>query len=184
MSETSESLLERVRAAEPGALAELFETTYPRLCRMARAQLRAVGWSGELDCSALVHEVFVRLAELPGLQLQHEQCFFAYAGRVMRSVIIDAARERASARRGGPYGTLALDEAGEEEPSAETADPRVHDALLALEADAPRLARLVELRYFGGYSEQEIARALRVSDRTLRRDWERARSLLQEALRS
>jgi DNA-directed RNA polymerase specialized sigma24 family protein len=59
----------------------------------------------------------------------------------------------------------------------------VHDALLALEADAPRLARLVALRYFGGYSEHEIARALQVSDRTLRRDWERARALLQDALR-
>lgn len=183
MSETTESLLERVRAAEPAALAQLFEATYPRLCQMARAQLRATGWSGELDCSAVVHEVYLRLAELPGLQLQHVHGFFAYAGRVMRSVIVDAARERASARRGGAYGTLPLDDAGEEEPCAESADPRVHDALLALEADAPRLARLVELRYFGGYSEQEIAQALQVSDRTLRRDWERARSLLQEALR-
>jgi RNA polymerase sigma factor (TIGR02999 family) len=183
MSEATESLLVRVRAGEPGALAELFEATYPRLCRMARAQLHATGWSGEPDCSAIVHEVYLRLAELPGLQLQHLHGFYAYAGRVMRSVIVDAARERASARRGGPYGTLALDEAGDEEPCAEDADPRVHDALLALEADAPRLARLVELRYFGGYSEHEIAQALQVSDRTLRRDWERARALLQDALR-
>jgi RNA polymerase sigma factor (sigma-70 family) len=59
----------------------------------------------------------------------------------------------------------------------------VHDALLELEEESPRLAQLVQLRFFGGYSEQEIAQTLQVSDRTLRRDWERARSLLQEALR-
>jgi RNA polymerase sigma factor (TIGR02999 family) len=180
---TIESLLERVRATEPGALAQLFEATYPRLCQLARAQLRSVSWCGDLEFSALVHEAYMRLAELPGLQLQHLPGFFAYAARVMRSVIIDAARERATARRGGAHGTLALDDAPAEERCCHSGDPRVHDALLELEEESPRLAQLVQLRYYGGYNEQEIAQTRQVSDRTLRRDWERARHLLQVALR-
>jgi RNA polymerase sigma factor (TIGR02999 family) len=174
---TIESLLERVRATEPGALAQLFEATYPRLCQLARAQLRSVSWCGDLEFSALVHEAYMRLAELPGLQLQHLPGFFAYAARVMRSVIID------TARRGGAHGTLALDDAPAEERCCHSGDPRVHDALLELEEESPRLAQLVQLRYYGGYNEQEIAQTRQVSDRTLRRDWERARHLLQVALR-
>lgn len=179
---STEALLKRVRSAEPGARAELFELTYDALTRLARAHLRSANWPAELDCTAVVHDTYVRLAKLRSLQPQELHSFLAYASRVMRSVIVDALRERNAQRRGGGQDVAALDESVAERV-ADSCDSRLHDALLALEADEPRLARLVELRYFGGYSEQEIARVLAVNDRTLRRDWERARAKLRLALR-
>jgi RNA polymerase sigma factor (TIGR02999 family) len=179
---STQALLERVRCGEPGARADLFEATYDALTRLARAHLRSANWPAELDCTAVVHETYVRLAEVRSLQPQDLRAFLAYASRVMRSVIVDALRERNAQCRGGGQDMAAWDESTEE-TAADASDGRLHDALLALEADEPRLARLVELRYFGGYSEQEIARVLAVTDRTLRRDWERARAKLQVALR-
>jgi RNA polymerase sigma factor (TIGR02999 family) len=178
----TQALLQRLRAGEPGACAELFEAAYDALTRLARAHLRTAGWPAELDCTAVVHETYLRLAEARALQPQDLRAFLAYASRVMRSVIVDALRERNAQCRGGGQDTMALDE-NVEEVAQDAGEGRLHDALLALEADAPRLARLVALRYFGGYSEQEIARALAVTDRTLRRDWERARAMLRLALR-
>jgi RNA polymerase sigma factor (TIGR02999 family) len=180
---STQAVLQRLRAGEPGARAELFEAAYGTLTRLARTHLRSAGWPAELDCTAVVHETYLRLAELRSLHPQDLRAFLAYASRVMRSVIVDALRERNAQRRGGGQATVALDETVVEEMSSDASDSRLQDALLALEADEPRLARLVALRYFGGYSEQEIARELAVTDRTLRRDWERARALLQRALR-
>lgn len=179
---STEALLERVCCGEPGARAELFAAAYDALTRLARAHLRSANWPAELDHTAVVHETYLRLAEVRSLRPQDLRAFLAYASRVMRSVIVDALRERNAQRRGGGQDMATLDESVEA-PPADAGDGRLHDALLALEADEPRLARLVELRYFGGYSEQEIARALAVTDRTLRRDWERARAKLQLALR-
>lgn len=173
---STEALLERVCRGEPGARAELFAAAYDALTRLARAHLRSANWPAELDHTAAVHEAYLRLAEARSLRPRDLRAFLAFASRVMRSVIVDALR------RGGGQDMATLDESVEALP-ADAGEGRLHDALLALEADEPRLARLVEPRCFGGYGEQEIARVLAVTDRTLRRDWERARAKLQLALR-
>jgi RNA polymerase sigma factor (TIGR02999 family) len=102
----------------------------------------------------------------------------------MRSVIIDTVRDRQAQRRGGNVTELTLNTSvAADIPSGEQEVMKVHEALLALEDAEPRLAKVVEMKYFGGYSEQEIAETLQVTDRTVRRDWDRARLLLMAALR-
>jgi RNA polymerase sigma factor (TIGR02999 family) len=118
------------------------------------------------------------------LQGTERRAFFAYASQVMRSVIIDAVRESQSERRGGGVSLLTLDTAlAEGLPAAEDDLLRVHEALQALAQAEPRLAQVVEMRYFGGFSEREIAAALDMAERTVRRDWDKARLLLSALLR-
>jgi RNA polymerase sigma factor (TIGR02999 family) len=103
----------------------------------------------------------------------------------MRSVIVDAVRERQAQRRSGDLSELTLDtQVAAELPSGEDEVLRVHEALLALEQAEPRLAQVVEMRYFGGYPELEIAEVLGVTERTVRRDWDKARLLLMSALKT
>ena len=113
------------------------------------------------------------------------RAFFAYASRVMRPVIIDAVRERRASRRGGDLIEVTLNtQVAAGLPAGEEEILRVHDALLALEATEPRLARVVEMRYFGGYSEVEIGETLEITERTVRREREKARMLLLAMLTS
>lgn len=178
-------LLGRVSTGEPGALALVFDAAYSDLCALANARLRKGGAApAGLDTSVLVHEVFLRLAQRNDLQAEHRGPFFKYAGRVMHSVIVDAIRERASLRRGGEFQHEVL--RGEDDAPA----PSVHDddvqelqrALQSLASSEPELLELIHMRFFGGLTDEEIARALGVSDRTVRRRWERARARLLELL--
>lgn len=178
-------LLGQVRAGDAEALGAIFEAAYPELRTLARARLRssARDGAGILNTTTLVHEAFLRFAGSGALQLAHRPDFFRYAGRVMRSVIVDQIRERTAQRRGGgaPHEAFStqiepLGAGGEEEVL------RVHDALDRLAEYDPRMVDVVQLRYFAGMTEQEIANALGVTERTVRRDWEKARLLLLEAL--
>jgi RNA polymerase sigma factor (TIGR02999 family) len=102
----------------------------------------------------------------------------------MRSVVIDSVREHQALRRGGDLVEVTLDtHVSDSLPSGEAEILHVHEALLALEAAEPRLAKVVEMRYFGGYTEVEVADALGVTERTVRRDWEKARLLLMNSLK-
>jgi RNA polymerase sigma factor (TIGR02999 family) len=179
-------LLRRVQAGEPGARDALFAEAYTDLRVLARARLRD-GGRGTLDTTALVHECYLRLQPDGRLLPEDRRAFFAYAARTMRSVIIDAVRERLAERRGGELDRLTLDtELGAalpdpaHAPSAEVL--KVHDALEALAQTEPRLVQMVELRYFGGFVETEIADILGQSERTVRRDWLKARALLAALL--
>ncbi len=117
------------------------------------------------------------------LALEDRNHFFAYASRVMRSVIVDFARARLAARRGGAAEHVVLDTAlGEKLGAPETDVLRIHEALEVLAQADARLAQVVEMRYFGGLSESEIVQALDVSERTVRRDWDKALLVLQAAL--
>ena len=122
----------------------------------------------------------------PGdLRLEDRQHFFAYAAKTMRHVIIDAAREhRAECRGGGVEHVPIDDEDAPQVPDTQASDEllRVNDALLELEALDPELAQVVEMRYFGGYSEQEIAEVQGVTERTVRRRWDKARAWLYVSL--
>jgi RNA polymerase sigma factor (TIGR02999 family) len=184
MAATITVLLQRVRDGQAAARDELFAVAYDNLKRLARARLRGGGRNTELDTTALVHEAYLRFVGSGELRAEDRRAFFAYASRVMRSVIVDSARERLAERRGGGVAHLTLTtQIADGISSDEESILRVHEALTVLEAADPRLAQVVEMRYFGGYTEQEIAEALDVSDRTVRRDWEKARLLLEVALK-
>jgi RNA polymerase sigma factor (TIGR02999 family) len=132
-----------------------------------------------------VHGSCLRFLGPGQLRIEDRRAFFAYASKVMRSVIIDAVREQQAQRRGGDLVQVTLDtQVAAGLPSGEAEIMNVHEALLALEATERRLGQVVELRYFGGYFETEIADALRLTERTVRRDWDKARLLLSAMLES
>ena len=174
-----DSLIARVNAGEAGARDALFATAYPALRELASARLRdSGGHAGGLHTTQLVHESYLRLARSERLRAESRREFFAYAARVMREFIVDALRRP----RDGE--ALTLDTRVELDlPSDSTEVLRVHEALDALQAAEPRLAQVVEMRYFGGYTEIEIGEALGLTERTVRRDWEKARILLLALLR-
>lgn len=158
-----------------------FDSLYGQLRSMARARLRRHETFTLLDTTALVHESFLRLARTGGVRSADEPAFLAYASHVMRSVIVDAARARLAQRRGGGAEMVPFDEelADTLSDAPAAAVVQVHDALQALEASEPRLSQVVSLCYFAGMTEEEAATCLGVSERTVRRDIERARLLLR-----
>ncbi|MEK8031251.1 ECF-type sigma factor [Ideonella sp. DXS29W] len=172
-------LIRQVNAKVPGAQDALFAAAYSELRKLAQARLRDGGRNTVLDTTALVHESYLRFIKGGQLQSEQRRAFFAYASQAMRSVIIDAVRERQADRRGGGVTVLTLNTTlGESLYQGEEEVLRVHEALDALAQAEPRLAKVVEMRYFAGYSEAEIAGALQLTERTVRRDWEKARLLL------
>ena len=176
-------LIHRAAKGDADAADRLFTTMYDELRRLARARLRAGGRNTLLDTSSLVHESYLRFAAAGRLRLQDRVHFMRWAGRVMRSVIVDFARRRLADRRGGGMTPLTLTTSiGSRVPTAESEIVRVHEALNELAVHDPRMATIVEMRYFGGMTETEIAEAVGVHERTVRRDWEKARLFLREAL--
>jgi RNA polymerase sigma factor (TIGR02999 family) len=177
-------LLERMHAGDAEAREALFANAYAELRRLAHARLRDGGRNTVLQTTSLVHESYLRYAAAGELRAEDRRAFFAYMSQVMRSVILGEGRQRLAERRGGNALRLTLQtEVADGLPAEGEAILRVHEALLELEAVNARLARVVEMRYFGGYTEREIAETLGVTDRTVRSDWERARLILPEALR-
>lgn len=184
MSGQITQLLARMQAGDASARDALFASTYDELRRLARARLRDGGRNTMLATTSLVHESYLRFLRVQALRADDRRGFFAYAAQVMRSVIVDFARERLAERRGGAMQPLTLStELMADLPAGEETILRVHEALEVLaEADA-RLAQVVEMRYFGGYTESEIAQTLQVTERTVQRDWEKARLILGAALK-
>jgi len=178
------ALIDEVNADTPGARDRLFAAAYPELRKLARSRLYDGGRNTVLGTTALVHESYLRVARGGALKPDNRRAFFGYASQVMRSVIIDVVRERQAERRGGGQALLTLDTAvADQVPAGEAELLDVHEALQALAVAEPRLAKVAEMRYFGGYEEAEIADALGVTGRTVRRDWEKARLLLGAMLR-
>lgn len=178
-------LIRRVNLGEEGAQDALFAAAYGELRKLARSRLRDGGRNTVLDTTALVHESYLRFIHGGQLRSDDRRAFFAYASRVMRSVIIDAVRERQAERRGGDLQRLTLNtQIIDKLPSGEDELLQVHEALEMLAQAEPRLAKVVEMRYFGGYSEQEIADTLELTERTVRRDWDKARLLLGAMLKA
>jgi RNA polymerase sigma factor (TIGR02999 family) len=184
MSDLTE-LISQLASGDASARERLFAAAYPELRKLARSRLRDGGRNTYLDTTALVHEAYLRFRDGGRLRTEDRRAFFAYASRVMRSVIIDEVRERQALRRGGDLAEVTLDtQAAAGLPAGEEQLLNVHEALLTLEVSEPRLAQVVEMRYFGGYSESEIADALGLTDRTVRRDWDKARLLLFALLKA
>jgi RNA polymerase sigma factor (TIGR02999 family) len=178
-------LIQRAGRGDRDAADELFAATYPELRRMAHARLRGASpGAAVLDTGSLVHESYLRFAASGQLRVEDRVHFLHWAGRVMRSVIVDLVRNHRAERRGGDAPHVALTTqlgvSGRDEGDEIL---YVHEAIDMLGAADPRLAQVVEMRYFGGLSESEIAEALDVTERTVRRDWNKARLFLRDTLK-
>jgi RNA polymerase sigma factor (TIGR02999 family) len=160
----------------------LFSLVYDRLRVIARSRLRTS--PGEtLDATALVHEAFLRFVDATRLDFNDRQHFFAVAGRAMRQIVVDHARRRLAAKRGG--GLVHTDDVD----AHAIGEPRldevlaIDEALARLAATSPRLVEVVELCFFAGLTTDEAGEALGLSGRTVKREWQKARMLLQALLR-
>ncbi|MBP6764089.1 MAG: sigma-70 family RNA polymerase sigma factor [Rubrivivax sp.] len=177
-------ILAAAQAGDRQALDKLFHALYPELKQLAHARLLRNAHDTLLNTTAVVHDCYLKLLQSDRLSVPDRARFFGYAASVMRSIIVDAVRASHRERRGGgathlPLATDLVDRL----PQTEDEILDVDAALVDLARLDPRLARVVEMRYFGGMTEAEIAANLGVSDRTVRRDWEKARLLLAAALR-
>lgn len=160
------------------AFDRLVEVFYDDLRAIAHRHLRSEGDNRTLTTTALVHEAYAELCKRTRPEWRGRAPFFALISRVMRHVIVDFARRRHAAKRGGLNVRVPLDESAALVNGQLVDLLALSDALDWLEAREARLARVVECRFFGGMSESEIAEALGVSTRTVERDWQRARALL------
>lgn len=163
-------------------LAALSATAYEDLRRLAKSRLRSNGPLTLLDTAGLVSDTYRRLASQHNLRIESRAHFLAYCSHIMRSIIVDLIRERNAARRGGGAPKITLSTSMGDAVAAEDEPLQVDDALADLATLEPRLAQVVEMRYFGGYSEDEIAEALGITARTVQRDWQKARVLLRAML--
>jgi RNA polymerase sigma factor (TIGR02999 family) len=165
-------------------MAALYTSAYSDLRRLARHRLAAGERDALLNTTALVHESYLRLAEAPGLNLENRLHFLSYAGRAMRSIVVDWFRRRIAERRSAGAVHVSLDDDIASGIATDELVVCVHAALEELEKLDSRMARIVEMRYFAGMTEFEIGQALSITDRTVRREWEKARLWLYDALSS
>ena len=176
------NLLKAWSGGDPAALERLAEQVYPQLRRMARQYMKNERLGNTLQATALVHEVYLRLVDVAKVEWRERAQFFAMAAQMMRRILVDAARSRASQKRGGMAPKVNFDETAVLSPAPDRSILAVDEALTAFSRLAPRQAKVVELRYFGGLTEEEIVAALKISPRTVRRDWDLARAWLLREL--
>lgn len=162
----------------------LFSTLYPDIKRLARTRLAQAGGVTGLNATALVHEGFMRMAEREGLQGQTRLQFFAYVGKVLRSIVIDFVRERDAEKRGGGMTLMTMSHAeGAPAPWMDVTDlVALDEALEQLRELDVRLYQVIELHVFSGLSLAEVAQELNVTERTINRDLIKARALLTRVL--
>lgn len=185
MNPALSTLVASAEKGDRGAADTLFATLYDELHRMARRELAKRGAGVTLGATTLLHEAYLDMSDREGAPFPDRNRFMGYAARVMRGLIIDYARRRHAQKRGGAFEitSIATDIGG---PEAANVDDltRVSDALDELEGTDPRLARIVDFKFFCGFSFVEIASMTGVSERTVQRDWEKARIYLHHVLRN
>jgi RNA polymerase sigma factor (TIGR02999 family) len=168
---------------DESALARLAEQVYPELHLIARRYMKNERAGNTLQTTALVHEVYLRLVDVTKVEWQQRAQFFAMAAQMMRRILVSAARARGSEKRGGGTPDVNIEEAAVLSPGPDKSVLAVDEALTAFAGLAPRQAKVVELRYFGGLTEDEIAAVLDISPRSVRRDWDFAKAWLSRELR-
>ena len=176
-----EPLTVTLRAAHAGdreAANRASAALYPELLKIARARLRRHQPNTLLDTQALVHESFMRFVEADKIGIADRKHFFTYAAKTMRNIVIDFARRRQAERHGGAAERVTLDTHLLGQGQQDTSVIDIDNALRELEALDPALAQVVEMRYFGGYTDAEIAAAMHIADRTVRRHWDKARAFI------
>jgi RNA polymerase sigma factor (TIGR02999 family) len=175
-------LLIAMREGRREAVDDLLPLVYEQLRAVAHRRLSA-GPDRLINTTTLVHEAYLKLFDRSRLSWKDRQHFFAVAATAMRHVVVDQARRRQARKRGGESRRVDLD------PTALALDDQaeeilaLNEALFRLSRMNQRLALIVELRFFGGLTEVEVAEALELSERTIKREWRKARALLHEALR-
>jgi RNA polymerase sigma factor (TIGR02999 family) len=175
-------LLGELRQGHRDAEAKLFQLVYDELHRLAKYYMRGERPGHSLQATALVHEAYLRLTRINDVDWQGRSHFFAVSAQAMRRILVDHARARCAERRGGPQEKVSLDEAlvvSFERPEQFIA---LDEALNRLAEFDARQARIVELRFFGGLSEEETAAVLGISARTVKRDWQMAKAWLLKEL--
>lgn len=178
------TLLRAASAGDRRAADQAFALLYADLQRLAHSRLRRSSELTLMDTTALVHESYLRLQGGRELDFPDRHHFLGYASKVMRAVVVDLVRARQAERRGGQAEHVTLNTSVSDGTAAHDDEVlRVHEALDELGTLEPRLAQVVELRYFGGLSEAEVAASLGVTERTVQRDWQKARLFLSLALR-
>lgn len=171
----------------PDAQAPSFESLYAELRRLARRELYKSGQVAQISPTTLLHEAWLQMAGRAGLQFADQAHFMAYAARALRGIAIDHARARGAQKRGGGLHITALDTfvadnvCAPEDAAAEHLEP-IGQAVEQLAALDPRLAELVDLKFFAGLTFAEIAALRGCSERTAQRDWDKARALLHGLL--
>jgi len=175
-------LLAAWNAGDAEALDRLLPAVYDELRRLARSRLRFEARGQSLQPTALVNEAYMRLVRMKRLQWQNRAHFFALCGRLMRHILVDAARARKFAKRAGGV-RVAIDDALLPAAGHDPDVVALDDALSALEALDPRKGRVVELRFFAGLNVEETAAVLGVSPDTVSRDWKFAKTWLYRELR-
>ncbi|MEO8369192.1 MAG: ECF-type sigma factor [Candidatus Solibacter sp.] len=176
------ALLQAWSRGERGALDELTPRVYDQLRRLAGHYMQNEAPGRTIQATALVHEAYLRLADLGGVDWRHTGQFFAIAARIMRNILLDNARARLAAKRGGPQARVNLAEIPDVTDRAGSGILALEEALTALAAVDERKARVIELRFFGGLSVEETAAALHVSQETVLRDAKTARAWLRREL--
>jgi RNA polymerase sigma-70 factor (ECF subfamily) len=171
-------LLVDMRQGVPGAETRLLGLVYRELRRIARQCLRNERPDHTLQPTALVHEAYLRLAGAGGVDWQNRAHFFAVSANTMRRILVDYARNRNARKRGGPAVRLDIPEALMVSEQRSEQVLQLDEALSRLAEFDPRQSKIVELRFFGGLTEEEIAEVLGVSARTVKRDWSMARAWL------
>jgi RNA polymerase sigma factor (TIGR02999 family) len=168
-------LLHQLRRGDDAAFDRLLPLVYDELRRIAHHQRRQPHGNATLNTTGLVHEAYLKLVNQTGLESADRAHFFAIAARAMRQILIDQARKHGTLKRGGSWKRVPLDDgvaAAEQQAGLLLA---LDDALARLAGLNERLSRVVECRFFGGLTEQETAAALAISERTVRRDWLKAK---------
>ncbi len=174
-------LLLKARHGDAAAADFLYKALYAELTRLSSQHLHRAGTTS-LDPCRVVHETYLRLQPSDDKDFVNRKTFFAYASQVMRSVVIDYFRERQADKRGGGALPITLDTQMLNQSGKVHDFLRLNDALIELEAASPRCLQVVEMRYFGGLTEEEIAQLLDVSVPTVKRDWRKARAFLFDQL--
>jgi RNA polymerase sigma-70 factor (ECF subfamily) len=176
-------LLHRISRGDKQAENALMPLIYRELHRVAVAHLRRERPGHTLQATALVHEVYLKLIQQRNADWKDRAHFFAVASRIMRQILVDYARRRGSEKRGGHQVQLQLDESLQISEEQSFLVLQIDEALARLEEMNPRHAKLVELRFFVGLSEEEVGEVLGISSRTVKRDWTLARAWLYGELR-
>lgn len=167
---------------DAAALEQLLPLVDAELRRLAHAYMRRENPDHTLQTSALINEAYLRLVDQQQVRWQNRAHFFGITAQLMRRILLDHARGHARAKRGGNVRLVPLDEAATVSEQKAVELIALDDALLALEQFDPRKSRLVELRFFGGLSNEEVAEVLQMSLRTVEREWQKAKAWLHQAL--
>ena len=165
-----------------GSVDAWFSTLYSELHGLAHSALRRSEPITLLDTPALVHESYLKLLQAGGIRASERAQFLSYASHAMRSIVVDFVRRRRAARRGSGETHVPVDSVDAGMAAQDDEIIRINEALRELEKVDARLVKVVEMRYFAGLGEEEIAESLGITERTVRRDWKRARLLLSLAL--